>query len=171
MDVATQKIVCRLDRLCRRWSGSLRVIDLAEFERFDSLGYTRLLEEHGIIVSPSARGHAVDYKNKLVIVAKPQLEIGSIIHEMGHIFACDKGPDDSDEFSWLGWEIATARYVGAYRIWDVQNVLYGVGDWEDIGGEWGQLEHASKRRLIANRLKAAYKFKLVDAEFRPLAIR
>lgn len=50
----------------------------------------------------------------------PKDALGIIIHEMGHVFADQRHPDDRkcDEWAWLGWEIRLARWANCYSTWD-----------------------------------------------------
>lgn len=64
--------------------------------------------------------------------SNPKPVLGYLVHEMGHVFADPKPPDASDELTWLGWEIALARWAGCYASWD---------EWKSNGFSLGKKKH------------------------------
>lgn len=126
----------------------------------------------GYSFAPFVDGHAIHWQRKEVLVDASRLQLGAILHEMGHVFACQEDPNTDgglDELEWLGWEIALARAVGCYDVWDRQNGNYQV--LLEEGREWGQLDVATKLRFGAERMQTARELGLLDADFRPLAVR
>lgn len=81
---------------------------------------------------------------------------GKIIHELGHILADEDPPGDSDEFRWLGWEIAVARKFRLFRRWNK-----GMAGYVVMNEEWQLLPAAQRRVVISARTAHAVELGLV----------
>lgn len=105
----------KLRSLCRKWNGDLVVVQ--------SLSDVRITSRH-----PHG-GHAIDWRRRAIFVVESKANAGAVVHEMAHVFCEDEAPNGhTDEPAWLGWEIATARLAGCYRVWSDQMSGYLLGD-------------------------------------------
>lgn len=129
----------------------------------------------------------------------PKAVLGYLIHEMGHVFADPKPPDDADELEWLGWEIALARWAGCYSAWDKWKDGFSLGGkkdlprdiaalwqkYEDLCGyekripsphdtyaSWGDLNAKGKLLLTRDRVQHGVAIGIIDPRTRrPLPVR
>lgn len=166
MDAKTRIVVERLQRITSRWGGKLIVVSWGAF--------CELMNDRGLIeLAPAATGLGLNWKDKLIFVAREHVNPGAIIHEMGHVFADREWPSNN-EFDWLGWEICLARKAGCYRAWDKQNAGHGVFDVGITGiedNEWGYLTRPERQRITRDRIAYGIKTKIIDKNHSPLAIR
>lgn len=108
-----------LQRLARRWGGSLNLVTR---ETYVNLPYT-------VGASPVEDKHAVDWDHRAVYVVKGHIRLPNIIHEMGHVFASPHHPGSSKctEIPWLGWEFLLAKRLNILREWYEDYRNYGLG--------------------------------------------
>jgi hypothetical protein len=174
--VDDDRAIARLRALCRSWGGNLVLLDRSHFvDLFDEIfrdgkSIYRPISR-GFYSSPAAHGHGLHYENKIIYATFEDAHSGRLIHEMGHVFACDLGPEHSDELSWLGWEIATARRVDCYEEWSDQNNGYILGGLSDDAFEWDHTRPLQMRPIIADRLEEARRLGLIDQQDQPKSIR
>ena len=165
-----------LARICRRLGGKLMILSRRNF--------IALLEddddEDGIalpLTAGSRHEYGIDWRKKIIYVARGTNHIGYIIHEAGHVFADRHEPDDAkcDEWTWLGWEIAVARRIGAWHTWSRQNGNYhmGEGSADGVGKDkdWYDLSSVERRAIIADRLAHAKKIGLLTRRGAPRSVR
>jgi hypothetical protein len=158
-----------LTQLCRHFNGRLAVIEQPHFDRlFED---AKSSDWDGVCESPFTCAHGIHWQRKIVYAVQGREEIGSIIHEMGHVFADPHHPesDKCREWSWFGWEIAVARLIGAGRVWSRQNSNYATD--EKGGNEWGALSAKKRRAVVIERLVHAKKIGVVDSDGTPRSIR
>ena len=156
-----------LARLCRRFGGRLALVSDAHYYRlFDGAKRRR---KRVLCESPFTCGHGIHWQRKLIYAVRGHEEVGSIIHEMGHVFADLHHPESakSKEWSWLGWEIAVARQIGAYRMWSRQNAKYNTGR----GFLWGALSTQERRAVVVDRLACAQQIGVITHDGTPRSIR
>lgn len=158
----------QLGQICKSWGGSLNFVSTTEYEELFMRDHAR---REGWSDSPSASWHGVVWEPRRVYVVPEHANAGTIVHEMGHVFADHGGnPENSDEWKWLGWEICLARWVRCYRMWSEQNDSYGLGDeWDN--DEWGSLTPARRKALIKDRIAESRKWGIIDKFDRPLSVR
>lgn len=160
----------QLSRICRRFGGKLALISESTYKRLFKDGER---DEEDLSDAPFAFRHGIWWSQKIVYAVRDTAEVGTIIHEMGHVFASPHHPhcacSQCHEWSWMGWEIALARQIGAGRTWSQQNENYAVG--ERGNDTWGNLSPAQRRCITADRLKIAKKLGVVDTEGLPRSIR
>jgi hypothetical protein len=161
----------RLRRLVTPWGGRLQLLCP---ERFEDLASVR-----GYSWAPfTSTGLGVHYNSLTVVMQTPVRDhrVAEVIHEMGHVFASKKKPDDSNEFDFFGWEMATARAIGLpwehwrdgtrdYQLWDAPRRE------EKWPSEVGGLTESTYELLLQDRLARARELGLVDATDAPLCIR
>jgi hypothetical protein len=99
---------------------------------------------------------------------------GDIIHEMGHVFACKKNPDNSDEYDFFGWEWALMKQIGGNEDqWNESQKHYQIGI--QVNGswfnEWGSLTPKQRRHVLKDRLEKAKALGLIDSRRKVQAIR
>lgn len=120
---------------------------------------------------------AVHWRNKTIAIPKAYENIGAVIHEMGHVFACNVPPDRCpSEWDWLGWEIALAKKIGIkewlrnneYFVEFTHKGIYFATLTEFITTPDGGMAF---KALCEDRLKAAKEKKLISEEEEVLSIR
>lgn len=170
----------KLQRLCKRWGGKIQLLNYTDFDRYVTANTSHLNRESDgepiTSLAPAARWHGMCWATRTIYAVDLEANAGAIIHEMGHTFLDldEDQVDNSDEVSWLGWEIAVARYAGCYRIWSDQNAGYNLGDDvcdEDGSFEWGSITPKFEREVIVDRLKHARRVGYLDRRFRPRSTR
>lgn len=159
-----------LARICRRLGGKLVIVSQQDFRS--------LLDDIDVPWTVgSKRKYGIDWERKIVYVERDTKHIGFIIHEAGHVFADRHPPDDAkcDEWEWLGWEIAVARRIGAWRAWSRQNGNYHMGDGIDGGigkdKDWYALSAKARRAIIEDRLAHAKKIGVISKRCAPRSVR
>ena len=79
-----------------------------------------------------------------------------LIHELAHAVACEKKPQASSEYDFLGWEIIAADKVGISREdWIDGNGDYGVGSGGDSMHEMKQDDPEELDSILDERVKYA----------------
>lgn len=156
-----------LARLCRKFGGALIRLSQVEFDRlFDDRARARAASRYE---APFTSAHGVNWIRKIIYTVRDREEVGSIIHEMGHVFADRKPPFNTNEWEWFGWEIAVARSIGAAREWSKHNANYNTGD--ENGGDWGHLSTKERRGVVRDRLLYAKKIGVVSPDNAPRSAR
>lgn len=89
----------------------------------------RILDESlgvGVNYAPASNALAIHWQRKYLYVAQEHVRrsvnsetIGGIIHELGHLIASRRPPEDAQEVDFLGWEWLLARKLGLRRTWGV----------------------------------------------------
>lgn len=156
-----------LSRVCRQFGGRLVILSQAAFDRqFDG-------SNADLSSSPFTEAHGIWWRRKIVYAVRGREEVGSIIHEMGHVFAADHHPDhdcaECREWNWFGWEIAVARQIGAGRQFSRSNATYKTG--EDGGSAWGKITPEQRRAVVSDRLAHAKKIGVVTTDGSPWSLR
>jgi hypothetical protein len=158
-----------LAQCCRQLGGRLAIVS--------QRAYDKLFHNHAATIdgelheSPFTSAHGLHWSRKIIYTVHGREEIGSIIHEMGHVFADPHHPEHSEciEWSWFGWEIALARQIGAGRTWSRQNDNYATG--EDGNDDWGKLCAASRRAIVIDRLAHARTIGILSTDGTPRSVR
>jgi hypothetical protein len=121
------KHIHKLRAICQRWGGHLYLVTTEAYEKrfkdYDADDASLFSE------APFAHWHDINWSTKSIYATIDQVHPGSLIHEMGHVFADLQDPARPkmcDEYAWLGWEACLARWVGCYQIWSQQNANYGI---------------------------------------------
>lgn len=126
MSLTKEIVLQRLRRKARRWGGDIEEVELRDFKC--------LQDEKRAASAPFTDWDiGTDYEAKVVYVttccepSEVELFATGLIHEMGHAFASPDPPDESDEFKFIGWEVALGRRIG---LTDQQfcRQVYGLGD-------------------------------------------
>jgi hypothetical protein len=156
-----------LSRLCRRFGGRLAIISQERFNRLFE-GVPRHIG--GRCESPFTSAHGIHWRRKIIYSVQGREEVGSIIHEMGHVFADANHPDSGKchEFDFFGWEITVARLTGASRVWSQQSSNYII---DEAGSEWGPLTPPGRRTVVAERIAIAKKIGTVTLCGSPRSVR
>jgi fructose-1,6-bisphosphatase/inositol monophosphatase family enzyme len=163
---------CR--QLCRQFGGQLAVVSQTDYDAmFNSHAGRHRARTHldgELHEAPFTSFHGLHWNRKIVYTVCGHEEVGSIIHEMGHVFAGPLHPDhpQCSEWDWFGWEIAIARQIGAVHTWSGHNRNYCIND---DGKEWGKLSAKQRRALTAERLAYARKIGILDTTGTPRNIR
>jgi hypothetical protein len=158
--------VAKLARLIARWNGKL--VEASE-KRYDRLLRTDLYSE-----APFSHHSIGIMWHRKTIYYSGEICWTDLTHEMGHVFACPKAPDDEecDELSFFGWECALAKHIGAdVAVWekaqDAYQVEAGIGSFNEFGG----LERQERDKVLADCMRVARELKSLDSRNRPRAIR
>jgi hypothetical protein len=114
----------------------------------------------------------LDYRKKILYFSGECDEdsVGHIIHEAGHLLACRKTPHKSDEYNFLGWEMALAIELDLLGDWLHGQMNYGVINNDNEGTDLGLLSDEELSELIEERIDYARSKGLVVGD-RPVAIR
>ena len=158
--------------LCRSLGGGLAIVSQ---DQYDHLFYDPHCDHdrdpEGVTESPFTSAHGIHWKRKIIYAVEGREEIGSIIHEMGHVFADRHHPysNKCSEFEWFGWEVAVARQIGPYRVWSRQNGDYATD--ERGGAEWSSLSTPERRALVLARLGHAQKIGVLGPDGAPRSLR
>lgn len=164
-----------LARICRQFGGRLAVVSQREFDRlFDKADSDETpWDDTELSASPFTSNHGLWWSKKIIYAVKGAEEIGSIIHEMGHVFAAPHHPhhecSECAEWDWFGWEVAIARLIDAARTWSRHNDNYNTGN--EFGGDWGKLSAKQRRAVVTDRLAHARKIGILDADGLPRSVR
>ncbi len=172
MTIKRLKALKYLRTIIRKWGGTLEVVTAEKYkviEKEDCHGI-------GLWNTSSVSGYAIHWLDKRIVIRDGCNDPGTIIHEMGHVFLDLDGPDNSDEYSWLGWEICLARKAHCYRSWSLQNSDYGVGcEWSEFSNDtsaiWGNLSKYNKTLLVKDRIEHAKRIGIVDRHNNPIPRR
>lgn len=146
----------RLRALCQQWGGDLIEVSDDEFLtlscRDDFYDAPFGSAEFGTLW----RQKRIYYTSK---TAWPDL-----VHEMGHVFASRRNPNACNEYDFLGWEYAVARFIGALTSdWRAGMADYQLMDDETgRGDDIGSLSRRDFRRLMLDRLTVARRKGLLD---------
>lgn len=165
-----------LGRVCRDFGGRLAIVSQREFDRlFDEGDSDKTPWDHEeLSASPFTSAHGLWWNRKIVYAVEGREEIGSIIHEMGHVFAAQHHPhhecSQCHEWNWFGWEIMMARQVDAARTWSRHNASYLTSGAKG-GNPWGKLSAARRRAVVADRLAHAKKIGVLSDRGEPRSIR
>jgi hypothetical protein len=160
-----------LGRVCRQLGGRLAIISQ---RAFDDLFYHRDRKGwEGLTDAPFTSAHGIHWRKKIIYAVRGREEVGSIIHEMGHVFAAQHHPEcycgKCHEWNWFGWEVTVARRIGASRTWSRHNARYQTGG--GGGGRWETLTARKRRAVVADRLARAMKIGVLDQSGAPRSIR
>lgn len=110
----------------------------------------------------------IDWIKVQLVGVRSNLNVGAVIHEMGHLFASNTNPSDTDtEFDFFGWEIALARELRCYSLWSTDSANYIIDD----GVYWGRASIAVQREVAAEQLTKAKQRGLVNARGRATSLR
>jgi hypothetical protein len=120
----------------------------------------------GISEAPFATTLGIDYQAGIVYYTADQ-QIGEIIHEMGHVFASDKPPNVSKEWTFFGWEWTVAKAAGCELEWIASSRNYSV----PRGDEFGYITEGRQKRILRERYGHAKKIGLISQNGTPLCIR
>lgn len=165
--------IASLQKIAKRWGGEIRQVSEAEFAKVKAR--LRSFSEAPF----SAQDLGVDWhRRRILYVDDPGW--AAIIHEMGHTFACDIHPTNSDEFEFLGWEFLMAQHIGAdLAEWVKQNKDYQVSaeDFDPMckgkGESFAQIGDLTKTQfdsMIQTRIEVAKQIGLTRGN-KPRAIR
>jgi hypothetical protein len=162
-----------LARFCQEHGGQLAIVSQSAYDDLfdDPNAGEEKYGEGKLYESPFASAHGLHWQRKIIYAVRGRELVGVIIHEMGHVFADAHHPEDKKcrEWSWLGWEVALARKIGAGRTWSRHNGNYVTGESGD--GEWKQLPAWRRREIATDRLAHAKKIGVVDTDGNPRSVR
>jgi hypothetical protein len=172
--------LARVIALARRRGACVRVVDGETWDRAGGNGPDGRYDQwHEAPFSHISL--ALDERLRVVYLLDKNADdkdaAGSVVHELAHLHASRReSVDHSNEYGWLGWEIAVAREARVRRAWDFAMGDYGVGEapagLEHLDGdEWGTLTQSDKRVVMADRLRIARRRHIVDDRGRAVWFR
>lgn len=94
----------------------------------------------GAVVSPNNPDFGCDWNGFEIYVTRRahdrmnDYDLGTLIHQMGHVFACETAPRNSEEILFIGWEYHFARLIGmSDDAWFKANFDYVIEEhaWDD----------------------------------------
>jgi transcription initiation factor TFIIIB Brf1 subunit/transcription initiation factor TFIIB len=129
----------------------------------------------------------LNWQRKIIFVQKSAtygLSVGALIHELGHVVASPKNPDECDEYAFLGWEWCVAKKIDCRRQWmksmqrySIQltdfkpSVFYGMDAFVNEHLEFGVLKPVDKKRCVQAAVERALEHKLITSQGEPMVIR
>lgn len=162
--VTTTQVLRRLRKLCQSFGGDLVKVDHEEWDSSIQAPFT-------------GWDLGVDYQNKVIyysdfcMPSRAETVATGIIHEMGHVFACNQEPEyATDEFDFLGWEWAVAKKIGLTQIAFCRgNDGYLI---TNNGDEIQELvtDTSRRRKFFASILMAAKSYELI-VDGKPVTLR
>ncbi len=141
VEVDEQSCLDKLVALAESWGGYI------ETDNSTSWFFSR-----DISVAPFNSNVGLIWEEKGILYDKDRLPhpVTSLLHEMGHVFACRKPPKSADELDFLGWEFQLARQIG----YPVSNWLRGNEDYVVLDGDTvGDLLSTEREPELINLLK------------------
>lgn len=152
--------LAKLRELARSWGGGI-----VEVLREDPLW-----DSDKVDGAPFSHKLGVDYEHKTIYVIDGA-ELGGLIHEMGHVFACASSPYKSDEYEFFGWEFMVAVKLDLVLEWLEQTKDYAAGG-EGMANieDFGDMTIDEQSDLIEERVQHARLIGIVVGE-EPIAIR
>lgn len=125
--------------------------------------------------APFSAWLAIDYDNKLVYVRGPLdlEELGGLIHECAHVFACHEHPRAAAEYDFLGWEFIVARKVDLLPAWLASMTHYVIVHDAETGMEatFDELSVDEQSDALEERVAFAIEQGLLTPDGEPLSIR
>jgi hypothetical protein len=155
----------KLRSYCRRWGGDLVKITPAQYERISAptKKFKRFYESQF-----SAHDLGIEWLTRRLYyshrVGPPDWV--EVIHEMGHLFATPDNPNESDEYTFFGWEYQLAARVGDVETWVAGNREYQVPRNREFGG----LTPRARAAVIRRQIKVGQRLGILDAEGNPQAV-
>ncbi len=122
----------------------------------------------GVSEAPFSNSLAIDHARRILYLA-PHFEVGEVIHEMGHVFACRVSPFLSDEIEFVGWEFTLARKAGLVDEWLESMWNYGIGE-TSLGSEFRDLSLDDQSEFLEWAVRQAEDLGLISGD-EPLCIR
>lgn len=148
----------KLKRLARKWGGDVVELSRSDYDKLQSGFYEAPFTSYRL---------GVHHRSKTVYWSE-KVEVGEVIHEMGHVFASKRPPDLTEEWDFFGWEYILAKKVGALKEWTGSTSDYQVS--ED-GETFGGLTEAGRVVLLTERVSRAKALGLLSPRLSPLSIR
>jgi hypothetical protein len=135
-----------LQAMARDWGGEIvhaprafgETPDIFESSRGDRIWYC-----------PFDKGFAIEFDDRRILTRDAAPNLGSLIHEMGHTFACASVPSKSREFEFFGWEYVVARKAGCLEEWLASNAEYRL---ETPPSDFGAMSPTAQSRVLAERV-------------------
>jgi hypothetical protein len=167
LTVVDQHQLHRMTAKVARWGGKLIKVDGSFIEK-------EAMKPSGQIqFPPSSSALACNWSKREIYYCTDDFDrswdIAGIIHEMGHVFACKKHPEDCVEDDFLGWEYVLARELHMLRRWTYNLDGYSYtheGKYLDMG----TVGHLTFQRIMNERIECAIASGLIRGG-RSVAIR
>ena len=153
----------RLQALAREWGGDIKRVPPPP------TGRMALFVDGGHSHCPFD-DLAVHFERREVWHWEAAPNVGSLIHEAGHVFASRIAPEHSEEYDFFGWEAVVARRAGVFDEWLESSGNYQIQTLDPGGQEFGRLDRTYQRRLLADRIRVAKRAGLIRFG-RPVSIR
>lgn len=101
----------KLIKLCRGWGGDVIKVSPHLFSLYlnDNKFYPRPSPDNEFSIG-------VFWEDKKIITTTYDIPYSVLIHEMGHVFACDVVPDDADDASFSMWECLVSKEIGLWNL-------------------------------------------------------
>jgi hypothetical protein len=163
-----ETIIRTLAAIADVWGGAL--LDVTP-EVYDGFARCR-----GFSHAPASNGDlGVLYYERLVVYvagSAPDIDPSSIVHEMGHVFACKRSPNRCKEFGFFGWEYALCQSVGVtHDAWVKANRKYQVGTSRNGYSSLEDLQPEKVERVIQTAIRHATRHGLIGDDGVPRSIR
>jgi hypothetical protein len=164
------KVLARLRRVARRWGGDILVLTEKKYD--DQFEFTLRAGFSGAPFTSRARLGVFYARKQVVLVPSSELNLMDVLHELAHVFASKKSPNNADEYNFLGWEWAFAHRLGvSRREWQRGLANYQLGDEPWSGQTIDRLTSKQLTALIVDRLAKAKESGIVSLCGVPQSIR
>jgi len=174
-------VIGPLSEMARSWGGAIRCVSEDVFNKYAGAGepsrthdgqawITQLNPVKGFYPAPfSTKNLGIFWSRKQVIYTGENMPWPDIVHEAAHVFACKVNPNRSNEWPFLGWEYAMAKYLGGPMTDWFKYMRDYVVDGKR-GDTFGDLSPSRRHLLLQERIHAARDLKLVVGDV-PQCIR
>lgn len=156
---------------CRAWGGDIIEVSGVEFVDWFGQDVPRALDAFSEAPFTSF-DLGVHWSSRTIIFSRfpkdspTYLLWVAIVHEMGHVFACPDVPENSNEFSFFGWEHQLVKHV----VGDVEPWYRGQRDYGVDGGDFGDLPREKQEAIVQEKIAEGIALGILDENGVPQAL-
>ncbi len=151
-----ERCIAALKALASKWGGSVQEVDEDTFDEIEDLELAPFTGARlGVVYATKTVYYCGDV---------PWVDL---VHEMGHVFACNETPEGSQEWDFFGWEYAIVRKLRGVKLWVRSNSGYIINK---DGDTFGELSRSERQATLRERVAHAHSTGLLK-NGEPQAIR
>jgi hypothetical protein len=131
-----------------------------------------LTQRSNVHVAPFTGDLAVDWAKRKILFYGNKHPWPHLVHEAGHLLASKVTPDNSNEISFLGWEVSVVKHLNlSMEYWVKNNSDYGID--EKLYADIGALARVPQdfEDYMKKHIDYAKKHKMVSEDGVPLVVR